>query len=170
MDTIHIPQLIKAPSCTVSLDFKECLSELETLTPVAGTLQVTHQGTYLEVVGQAETIVTLTCDRCLQQYNHRLRFETTELIWLETPPEIDQIPQEREVLPDDLVETLPPQGDFEPNTWVYEQLCLAFPQRQLCEANCPGIQVAEPGLRQDSEPAIDQRWASLAALKRQLPS
>ena len=47
-----------------------------------GTLKVIHQGDYLQVKIKADTIITLTCDRCLQQYNHRLLINTEELIWL----------------------------------------------------------------------------------------
>jgi uncharacterized protein len=167
MDAIHIPQLIKAPERTESLQFKEFLSDLDTLIPVQGGLQVTHQVNYLEVSGQAETIVTLTCDRCLQQYNHRLTFKTSEFIWLEAPVNPAELPPEREVLTEELVETLPPHGDFQPDNWVYEQLCLALPYRQLCDSQCPGIAVSD---QKAGQPLVDQRWASLAALKNHLPT
>ncbi|MFM6860888.1 MAG: DUF177 domain-containing protein, partial [Dolichospermum sp.] len=44
------------------------------------------------------------------------------------------------------------------------QMCLALPQRQLCYLNCPGILNTAI-----SEKPIDSRWASLNALKKQLP-
>jgi uncharacterized protein len=137
MDAIHIPHLLKKPQKTDRQEFRELFPQLETLTPVQGKIEVSHHETYLDVQGQADTIVTLTCDRCLQQYNHRLSFDTQELIWLENPPHPETLPDEREVASENLVESLPPQGYFEPDTWVYEQLCLAMPYRCLCDANCP---------------------------------
>ncbi|MBW4559986.1 MAG: DUF177 domain-containing protein [Mojavia pulchra JT2-VF2] len=167
MDAIFIPQLTKAPERTEEIQVKDFLPGLETLTPVRGLIRVQHQGNYLEVSGQAEAIITCTCNRCLQQYNQRLVVDTTEVIWLdETANQAQDLPLEREVAVEDLVETLPPDGYFYPSEWLYEQMCLAIPQRQLCNLNCPGILSSDA---RSSEESIDNRWASLEALKKQLP-
>ncbi len=168
MEAIHLPQLLKAPEKTEVIQFKEYLPGLETLTPVQGRLTITHHGNYLQVSTGAETIITLTCHRCLQQYNHRLVLETQELIWIdETANDGDMGPNERETALEDLVETLPPQSDFEPASWLYEQMCLAIPQKQLCQKKCPGIILSTTEI---SEPLTDRRWASLEALKNGLQS
>lgn len=166
MEAIYIPELLRLPEQTYVIEVNECLTDLKTLTPVRGRLQVTHQGTYLEIQAQAETIVTLACHRCLQQYNHRLTIDVSELIWLDECAElVDSGPLERETLLEDLVETLSPQGHFDAQTWLYEQLCLAIPPRQLCDPNCPGIPLANQG----TNGAIDRRWQALENLKGQLP-
>jgi uncharacterized protein len=169
MDLIYIPQLTTAPERTEEIQFEELISELETLTPVRGNVVVKHRGKYLEVSAKAETIITLICNRCLQQYNHRLTVDTSELIWLdEAAGQTDVGPLERETSLEDLVETLSPNGYFNSKEWLYEQLCLAIPPRQLCDANCPSIPV-----KNSWEPAshvqIDRRWASLEQLKKQFP-
>jgi uncharacterized protein len=166
MEAIHIPGLLKRPEQTDVIQFNEFLEGLESLTSVRGRLQVTHQGNYLEVSAKAETIITLTCDRCLQQYNHRLALDASEMVWLdESADQPDSGPLERETSLEELVETLPPQGYFQPDAWLYEQLCLAMPPRQLCDQNCPGIPINDEG----SASPKDRRWAALEALKRQLP-
>lgn len=168
MEAIYIPQLTKLPAQTAVLQVEEFLPGLETLTPVRGRIRVQHHGNYLEVSAQAEAIVTLTCHRCLQQYNHRLVVDTSEMIWLdESADKPYDGPLEREVALEDLMETLPPQGYFHPSEWLYEQLCLEIPQRQLCDAQCAGIETATTPSA--SEQASDRRWASLEALKKQLP-
>jgi uncharacterized protein len=48
MEAIHIPWLLKLPEQTEVIQVNEFLADLETLTPVRGRLQVTHQGNYLE--------------------------------------------------------------------------------------------------------------------------
>ncbi|MBD2386840.1 YceD family protein [Cylindrospermum sp. FACHB-282] len=167
MDAIFIPQLTKAPERTEEIQVQEFLPGLETLTPVRGSLRVRHQGTFLEVSVQAETIITCTCNRCLQQYNQRLALDTQEIIWLdETANEDQDLPLEREVTVEDLVETVSPEGYFYPSEWLYEQMCLAVPQRQLCDRKCPGI---KPVAANTPEKPIDRRWASLQNLKNQLP-
>ncbi|MDJ0734559.1 MAG: YceD family protein [Nostocaceae cyanobacterium] len=166
MEAIYIPQLTKAPERTEEIEVKEFLPGLETLTPVRGLIRVQHQGNYLQVSGKAEAIITCTCNRCLQQYNHRLLLETSEIIWLDESANQKDQPLEQEIAFDDLVETLSPQGYFYPSIWLYEQMCLEIPQRQLCDANCAGIQTTGRG---SSDKSIDSRWASLESLREQFP-
>ena len=167
MKALYIPQLAQAHERTETIEFKENLKGLQTLTPVQGSLKVTHQGSYLEVSAQAEAIVTLSCHRCLQQFNHRLSVAASELIWLaNSDDDSGTLPFDQDLSVDDLVESLPPDGYFEPTAWLYEQLCLAIPQKQLCDPKCRGIEVSEAVLN----PGIDRCWASLEALKGQLPS
>ncbi|MDY6940411.1 MAG: YceD family protein [Cyanobacteriota bacterium] len=167
MDSIYIPSLAKAPDRTEAIAVREFLPDLSTLMPVRGELRVTHRGNYLEVKAWAEAIITFTCHRCLQQYNERLKITPSELIWLEEKRPDGLEPLEQEIPFEDLVETLSPQGNFEPGTWLYEQFCLAFPSKQLCDANCTVEQVS-PETRSDA--SVDRRWSALDALKGQLPN
>ena len=167
MDALYIPNLLQAPEKTRVFDIETYFPELETLTPVRGQVKVTHQGTYLEVQGSGEAIITLTCHRCLQNYNHRLSVAPKELIWLQDTHENEDLPLEREVAVEDLVETLPPNGYFHPQNWLYEQLCLALPQQQLCQADCAGIPVSSSATEVSDD--LDQRWAALMKLKGRLP-
>ena len=165
MEAIYIPQLLKAPERKREIILDDPIAGLDTLTPVRGSLVVRHGGNFLEVSVNAETIVTLTCDRCLQNYNHRLAIETSELIWLEAiDSDLNSLPLEREVSLEDLSETLPPNGHFDTEQWLYEQFSLAVPLRKLCGADCRGAVTATS----ETEPQVDNRWASLASLKEQL--
>ncbi len=167
MEAIYIPHLLKAPKQTQVIQVEEFLPSLETLTPVRGEVRVTHKGTYLEVSAKTEAIATLTCHRCLQQYNHRLVVNTSELIWLDAAANQPYTgPSEQEIEMEDLVETLAPDGVFNPGEWLYEQMCLALPPRQLCDTKCKGIQLKQT---RNSEPTADQRWAGLEFLKGKFP-
>lgn len=163
MRAIHIPQLINAPDKTLTVEVDEHLSSLETLTPVKGEISVAHRGTFLEVKAQARAIMTLECDRCLQSYNTRIQVDTSEILWLEEPVVDDDV-LEKEVELEDLVESLPPNGYFKPDEWLYEQMCLAIPQKQICNQDCQGIEITS----NPPEQTIDHRWAALSSLKQQL--
>ncbi|MEC4803503.1 MAG: YceD family protein [Jaaginema sp. PMC 1079.18] len=166
MKPLHIPSLLNAPAQTVELEIQQNIAELETLTPVRGKIIVTHCKTYLEVSVQAETITTLTCHRCLRHYNQRLSLNTQELIWLEDEAEFDEdLPLERELQLEDFSEKLPPRGYFDPETWLYEQLSLALPLQQMCQADDCQSMIPDDT---SSHVAVDSRWAGLEALKRQL--
>ncbi len=167
MERIYIPQVAKAPQQRQVVAVKEFLPDLETLTPIQGQLTVAHRGSFLEVTAQVEAIITLTCDRCLQQYNHRLVCQVSEMIWLQSPDvaEPEKPGLEVEVPLEDLVETLPPQGHFDPTDWLYQQVCLGLPQRRLCDTDCTGIPLENQNL--ESQP-VDRRWADLELLKNSL--
>lgn len=160
---IYIPQLLQQKVPKVEIKIDETIADLNSLTPVKGVMVVKHGGTYLEVAAKAETIVTLTCDRCLGQYNHRLKIDTSEIIWLESPIDDLLYAQEREIHLEDLSEKLAPDDYFYPTDWLYQQLCLALPLRRLCEGDCQGTPA-----QSQSEHHIDQRWSGLAALRAQL--
>lgn len=165
MEPIYIPHLLKAPKRTAQIIVDDSIAGLDTLVPVKGVVSVRHGGNFLEVISQAETIITLVCDRCLQHYNHRLEIDTNELIWLESELEnVANIPNEREVSLEDLSETLPPNGHYDPEAWLFEQLSLALPLRKICGDDCPGASQNATV----NENQVDRRWASLAALKEQL--
>lgn len=166
MDPIYIPRLTHLPEQTEVLEFKETISGLETLTPVQGWMQVKHCGTYLDVTAAAETIVTLACDRCLQQYNHRLAITPQEMIWLNDANQTDDLLFDKDLESEDLVETLSPSATFDPTVWIYEQLCLELPLRRLCDSDCPGI--ALPTAPPAGPAAIDSRWAALASLQHHI--
>ena len=167
MEAIYIPHLLKASKRQAEIIVDDTITGLDTLVPVKGAVIVRHGGNFLEVTSQAETITTLVCDRCLQHYNHRLAIDTSELIWLESELQnIEDIPIEREVSIEDLSETLPPDGHFDPDAWLFEQLSLALPLRKVCGENCPGANIKATV----EDNYVDSRWSSLAALKEQLNS
>jgi uncharacterized protein len=145
------------------------LANLASLTPVRGQVQVLHRGNVLEVEGQASTIVTLCCDRCLQHFNQPLSFRTHELLWLgeearQQGLETSLIEEGAAVLdldPDALSESLDPRGSFDPAHWTFEQLSLQLPAVNHCGADCPG-----PASWGSADAGIDPRWAALQALQQ----
>ncbi|MEB3211167.1 MAG: YceD family protein [Leptolyngbyaceae bacterium] len=166
MDKIYIPQLLHAPEHTETIRVHQSVPGFQTLTPVQGHLTVTHCGQYLDVAASVETITTLTCDRCLQNYNHRLTVDASELIWLDHAPTVEDDVLDEDIIADDLVETLSSTGYFDPETWLYEYLCLSLPPQKLCDQNCPGIQIDDSNETEND--AVDSRWGALATLKAQL--
>jgi uncharacterized protein len=145
------------------------LNGLESLTPVRGQVHAVHRGNVLEVEGEASTIVTLCCDRCLQHFNHPLSFSTRELLWLGEDAR-DAGVDEQAVMDGDgsvldldadaLTESLDPRGDFDPAHWTFEQLSLRLPLVNRCGSDCPG-----PATWSSDPDGGDPRWAALRNLK-----
>ena len=182
MDSVYIPHILKAPGSVLGWEFKDFLEGLETLTPVRGKVRVRHRGRFLEVEAQADGIVTLTCDRCLCQYNQRLGVDTSEFIWLREPTIAAAVSgADDELSLEDLEEELSPEGHFSPTEWLYEQMCLSLPMQKLCAPDCAGIAVEAGSIAPDDEATAAANGAdngadigghhplaALQALKRQL--
>ncbi len=143
---------------------------LSSLTPVRGSLQATHRGTVLEVEGEAHTIITLCCDRCLQHFNHPLQASSRELLWIgeTSQPVLDPqsaagtgtLGDHDHASPQDhVMEELDPRGSFDPEQWIFEQLNLQLPIVNHCGSDCPG-----PASWSSTSTTIDPRWQALQQL------
>ena len=148
------------------------LAELPSLTPVRGHVSAEHRGNVLAVEGKLNTIVTLCCDRCLNQFNQKLSCTPSELIWLgDEQPTADELELSGEVAEmEGLVDVLDPRGQFDPQQWAFEQLNLLLPVVNHCGDHCPG----PPGLQQQhvipatKTKAVDPRWQALQQLQQQI--
>jgi uncharacterized protein len=110
--------------------------------------------------------VTLSCDRCLGQFNQQLSASPSELIWLgDQPPTEDQLQLSAEISDlEGLVETLDPRGNFDPQQWAFEQLNLQLPVVNDCGETCPGAPTFNQDVVANDEPATDPRWEALRRL------
>ena len=162
---------LKALGAPRSWEVDTSLDQLPSLTPVRGSLSAEHRGNVLAVEGQLQTIVTLTCDRCLGQFNRKLSCQPSELIWLgETPPSDLQLRESDQISePDGLVECLDPRGAFEPRQWAFEQLSLQLPVVNRCGEDCPGPSIpSHPADDSDANHSdLDPRWQALRELQRE---
>ena len=145
------------------------IEALPSLTPVRGEIIAEHKGNVLAVMGRLSTIVTLTCDRCLNQFNRQLSCSPSELIWLgETAPSESEC-QESEAIAamEGLVECLDPRGSFDPQQWAFEQLNLQLPVVNHCGEHCEGPPYqAEATASGPSHPTVsDPRWNALRQLQ-----
>ena len=131
------------------------IGELETLSPVRGSVQVLHHGAVLEVRGEAETIVTLCCARCLQHFNHPLRASAQELLEIDASLASETMGLASAECDD----RLDPVGHFDPERWIFEQLSLQLPLVNRCGSDCPG-----PDRWTSDAPEGDPRWAALRHL------
>jgi uncharacterized protein len=86
------------------------------------------------------------------------------MICLAEPLPESEYPKEREIETGDLVESLSPNGYFDPTTWLYEQLILAIPYPKIAP-DAPALELTDTELNLDI--SVDKRWSVLSSL--QLP-
>jgi len=155
---VSIADLLGAAESELSFSVDQPIAALQSAVPVKGSLRLWLEGPLLRVEGKAETSVELRCDRCLQPFQQRLTAQASERIALGTSTaDLD------EALAFDaegISEQIDPQGSFDPEQWLYEQLTLQLPLVNRCGRQCPG-----PASWGNAEPLADPRWAALKKLQ-----
>ena len=148
------------------------LDELPSLTPVRGHVSADHRGNVLAVEGKLSTIVTLCCDRCLNQFNQSLSCTPSELIWLgDEQPTAYELELSGEITEmEGLVDVLDPRGQFDPQQWAFEQLNLLLPVVNDCGDHCPGTSTLQqqPVIPDAKTKDVDPRWQALQQLQQQM--
>jgi uncharacterized protein len=138
--------------------FSQAITGLQTSEPVQGHLHVWIEGPLLVVEGEARATVSLCCDRCLQIYDQPLQVASQERIGLGGTPEDLEAALDFDA--GGVVEQLDPQGSFDPERWIFEQLSLQLPLVNRCGPGCPG-----PASWGGGEAPGDPRWAALKQLR-----
>lgn len=135
-------------------------SGLDTTAPVRETLKVRHGRTVPIAEGVMGTWIHLQCDRCLRSSTHHLHRTSQEVLWLLQPSPAhhhNPSPQGGSSL-----EVTDAHGPFDPEQWLYGQLCLALPRRTICSE-------ADPAIHRTSTDVTSQapRWQVLTTLNGQ---
>lgn len=172
---ISIDEIRTLPQQKLNLTFRESIDDLKAVKPVLGELAVSASSTGIKICGKLQTLLKLTCHRCLRPYFLSLSIPLEES-FVESSGEYDpeKMPKERELTAGDFVEELPEDGVLDITDLVYQAVTLATPVSCFCGDDCPGP--AFPGSSSDGsslvedkggEPddsRIDPRWKKLKTL------
>lgn len=173
---IALDELRSLPQSRLELKFHENLEGTQAVKPVVGDLTVSASSTGMRLAGRLQTLMRLSCDRCLRTYFQSIVFDLDErfVIGALVTPDKAQ-PRDRELTrAEDFAETLPPDNVLDITDVVYQAVTLATPSRCSCGDQCPGppmpsntgkkasLGKAKDARRQDS--SIDPRWQNLKSL------
>jgi DUF177 domain-containing protein len=174
---ISLEDLRGLPQQRLKIDFKESLSELQTVKPVVGDLSMAASISGVRLNGRLRTILKLTCHTCLKPFFKALDLELDEHFVYEDylnddPREV----KEKELQNCDFVESIRYEGFLDISDIVYQAVTLATPMYCSCGEECSGPpsydkQVSEnqelkPRASSEMERtnAIDPRWKNLKTL------
>jgi uncharacterized protein len=175
---IALPQLLQRGG-EQELTVRQRLAELADAEPVLGWIRLRHDGSTLEVEGEASTTLHCRCDRCLSAFQLPLRARAHERLALDPggsqagdggSPEalvlsgwlaVDGSLDLRTSLAEEPEERLDPQGVFDPEHWLFEQLSLQLPLVYRCGPDCPG-----PDRWSSASDLPDGRWQALRQLRQ----
>ncbi len=170
---INIDDLRAVPQQRLNLSFKESFEGLDAVKPVLGEFTVSANVTGIRLNGVVQTLLKLTCHRCLRPYFLSLNIPVDE--WFpEWTPQSKDVKREHELLAEDFVECLGQDGTLDIGDVVYQAVTLATPVSCLCGDNCPGPafpsnEAKSGSLASDKEglersAMIDPRWKNLKSL------
>lgn len=172
---ISIDELRAQPQQRLNLNFKESIEGLNAVKPVLGDLVAAAHLTSIHVSGNVQTLLKLTCHRCLGPYFLNINLALDENI-LETPPEdwSAAASKEKELTAIDFVEYLAEDGTLDITDLVYQAVTLATPVTCLCGEDCPGpafpdrdghsSSLNSSNQVQNETDQIDPRWKNLKSL------
>lgn len=174
---ISLEELRALPQSRLEIDFKETLEGTQAVKPVVGDLTVTASSTGMKLSGRVQTLLKLSCDRCLRPYFQSLTVDIDERFQVSGFGEFDNsktTQRERELSRNDFFETLPPDNTLDISDVVYQAVTLATPTVCSCGDQCPGPAMPTKSGKKASlnhgkearkaENKIDPRWENLKSL------
>lgn len=175
---ISIDELRALPQQKLNLSFRENIDDLNAVKPVLGELTVSAGATGIKLFGTVQTLLKLTCHRCLRPYFLNLSVPVEES-FIEHRRQDDfersgKISREKELTAQDFIEELPEDGVLDITDLVYQAVTLATPVSCLCGDSCPGPafpdaeslsgSLADTKDDKESQEKIDPRWKNLKTL------
>lgn len=155
------------------MSFKETIEGLGAVKPILGDLSVYAGATGMKLTGTVQTLLKLTCDRCLSPYFQSITVPIDET-FLERVAEEKSFSREKELTAKDFVDYLSEDGVLDITDIVYQAVTLATPVSCLCGEQCPGPTFPQDGASEDrlaidknaeeAEERIDPRWKNLKGL------
>ncbi len=129
----------------------------------------------VRISGNIQTLLKLTCHRCLQPYFLNINLQVDESFTEYVEESLsERAPRDRELLHDDFVEQLPADDILDISDLVYQAVTLATPVSCLCGDDCPGPAFPDGEAKSGSlaadkdtksqEHRIDPRWKNLKTL------
>lgn len=174
---ISLDELRALPQPRLEIEFKETLDGTQAVKPVVGDLTVMASVTGMRMTGKVQTLLKLSCDRCLRPFFQSVSVDIDERFVVNGLNEWDNVKsntKERELNRDDFFETLPVDNVLDISDVVYQAVTLATPTTCLCGEQCPGPPTPTKSgkkatLNQSKEARkgenqIDPRWKNLKSL------
>ncbi len=130
------------PSEGLDLSFEDRQGELvrdcfPVRQPIRARVHLVRWGISVKVTGRVETELSLTCDRCLDEFPFPVAEEINVL--LEPVASVSRLKEEIRLSPEDLDVIFFDGETIEVDEVVREQILLAVPMRQLCREDCKGL-------------------------------
>ena len=128
--------------------FDDCIEELGC--NLKAELDLKSLGDFIEVTGHARGTIKLTCDRCLNEYEHNLDIKIEETYAKYSLQ--SEYGQEVEIKRGQFITDLDGEKEIDIYDLLYQSVILALPNKKVCGINCnEGMFVSDEDIKVHDE-------------------
>lgn len=132
MTKILIEDIEKEPNKTLFYEFNEFMEEFGC--EVSADLELKSLGQFIEVKGNIQGTLKLTCDRCLSEFDYDLDINIDETYAKNSLQ--DEYSSEFELQNGQFVTDLNGEKEIDIYDLLYQSVILALPNKKVCGINC----------------------------------
>ena len=132
MTKILIEDIEKESDKTLAYEFEFYIEELDS--DVFADLEFRSLGEFIEVVGNVNGKIKLTCDRCLNEFDYDLDIKIQETYAKHSLQ--DEYSQEFELQRGQFVTDLNGEKEIDVYDLLYQSVILNLPNKKVCGINC----------------------------------
>ena len=132
MHKVLIEDIEFEPNKTLHYTFDDFIEELNC--NLKAELDLRSLGNFIEISGHAEGKIILTCDRCLNEYEHKLDIDIEETYAKKSLQ--DEYGQEVELKRGQFITDLDGEKEIDIYDLLYQSVILALPNKKVCGINC----------------------------------
>ena len=144
MTKILIEDIEKEIDKTLCYEFEEYMEEFGS--EVYADLEFKSLGEFIEVTGNIQGTIKLTCDRCLNEFDYELDIDIQETYAKHSLQ--DEYSQEFELQRGQFIIDLNGEKEIDIYDLLYQSVILALPNKKVCGINCnEGMFVSEDDIK-----------------------
>ena len=132
MHKILIEDIEKEANGILYYEFNEFMEEFGC--DISADLELKSLGQFIEISGNAQGKIKLTCDRCLNEYEYNLDIEIEETFAKHSLQ--DEYSQEFELQRGQFITDLNGEKEIDIYDLLYQSVILALPNKKVCGINC----------------------------------
>jgi len=151
---ILIDDVENAPGKKLLIEFNDNIEGINSKTPIKASLDVISLGEFIEITGEAQCVVVLECDLCLEKYEYEVDIEINELFAKNALQE--EYAQETELKDGQFVTDLRGSNSIDITDLLYQSVILDFPNKKVCGIKCKGgdIFIRDDNFGQEADPRM----------------
>ena len=132
MHKILIEDIEKEANGILYYEFNEFMEEFGC--DISADLELKSLGQFIEISGNAQGKIKLTCDRCLNEYEYDLDIEIEETFAKHSLQ--DEYSQEFELQRGQFITDLNGEKEIDIYDLLYQSVILALPNKKVCGISC----------------------------------
>ena len=132
MHKILIEDIEKEANGILYYEFNEFMEEFGC--DISADLELKSLGQFIEISGNAQGKIKLTCDRCLNEYEYNLDIEIEETFAKHSLQ--DEYSQEFELQRGQFITDLNGEKEIDIYDLLYQSVILALPNKKVCGISC----------------------------------